>query len=288
MGPAETSARRYRKALCVVAALCSAASSAAGAGIGVSIVPGTGEGAGGAYRGAIVGVDNRSGQAVRAVAVRMIEGGPTFLLPLAVPPDSNAALAAMLPAIAAEQAYIVKMLAHERVDASAIAEATVLTSWPAESVHREVFLDPDAQEGGGLPSEGIGGLARGLFLSAVLVAVALCTALLLRRTAWRVAAALAIVLVATVSIPQSIASRSTSVRTQEIPSTSAEPNRPPQMRLAISCLRTTRWDHLSARNVPVYGSLGQMRHDDAVVHPGKGLAVTVRAGQTRVFRVTTD
>jgi len=270
-----------------LAAVCAAASPVAGARIGVSIVP-MASGQRGASHSAVLGVDNRSGQAVRAVAVRMIEGGPTFLLPLAVPPDSNAALAVQLPVYAAEQVYAVRSLAGETADAAKLAEAIVLTSWPAESVGANDFIDYDAYRQNVLLPVSARPPARELFTAATLAAIALCAALFIRRPAWRIGAAGAIVLASTAGILLWVQTNAQTVRAHTISAPSADANLPTETMLAVSCLRTTRWQRPSARLVPVYVGQRQMLDDDAVVDPRAGLTVTIRAGETRVFRMPGD
>ena len=241
----------------------------------------------GPYRSATLQVGNRSGTPVRAVAVRMREGGPTFLFPVSLPPDANASLAVALPVAAIEQTYRLRALAGESGDAPVISAKDVSTTWAAERVDPRGFLDAEPYyRHEDKTARWPAGLLRNLLLAAAVACIALLSAVFVRPRAWRLAvvgllaasASVTIILVLRAGPPVAIVQYETVAA-----AISADANAPPATEIVLTCLRTTRWTHPSADVMPLYRSVRQMADDDAVIHPQKGLSLTIRPGQMRVF-----
>ena len=240
----------------------------------------------GACRAAVLSVANHSSQPVRAVAVRMIEGGPTWLWPLAVPPDANASLAVSVPVQTLEQGYALRALAGERADSPAIATSSVTVSWPTGPAAPFRLLRQDLyQDHEDKIASWPMGFRRELFLAVAAGCIALAGAVLLRRRAWKLAAVAAVAVGATVAILLWVERRGDVAQYAVASSSAAEPNAPQATLLIVSSPRTTAWRHPSSEIIPLYGSPGQMARDDAVIQSGRGISLTVHAGELRVFQV---
>jgi len=248
----------------------------------------------GPYRSAILSVANPSAQSVRAVSIRMVEGGPAFLFPLAVPPEANATLAVELPVFTPEQGYGVRALANEDARAQALATATIATTWPPDRISPVDLIDSDAYvRNEGKAASWPAGFLRELFIAAAVVCIAMASACFLRRPRWRLAVVAAIAVGAAMGTVAWVG-RGTEVTHYTVeapPASEADPSislgasRPAEALLIVSCLRTTKWRHPSGRLVPIYRDGRQMSQDDAVIDPRHGTSLTLHAGEIRVFRV---
>jgi hypothetical protein len=262
-----------------------AAPTASASEVGFSLAPAAVQGAG-PYRDLRLSVRNHSTQPVRAVSVRMGEGGPAYLFPLAIPPEANSSLTVPLPVFVPEQTYVVRALAGEEADSPVLSAATVATSWPAERVSPIDFIDPQLYaRHEGRASRWPEGFLRELFLASGAVCAALLGVVLLRSPGRRLSVVLAIAAASAAGI-LIWADRETPVAQYTVAaSPRRDANGPGEATLVVSCLRTTEWRHPSALLIPIYRSPRQMLEDDAVAEGREGMSLTIHSGEMRIFRV---
>jgi hypothetical protein len=254
--------------------------------VDLKLEPVTGQAATAAYRDLVLSVANHAKEPVRAVSIRMIEGGPAFLFPLAVPSEANAAMTVSLPVSAPEQVYVVRALAGEDVHAAALVAATLATTWPTDRISPVDFVDPQAyaryeEKAASWP----GGFLSEMFIAATVACIALSAAVFIRRRAWRLAAVGVVAAACAAGILVWAQRGAPLVQTTVEAPQATEANRPAEATLVVSCLRTTQWQHPSTRLIPIYASPERMARDDAVILPRQGISLTLHAGETRVFRV---
>jgi hypothetical protein len=240
----------------------------------------------GTYRVMILSVANHAKQPVRAVSIRMVEGGPAYLYPLAVPPEANAAISVSLPVAAPEQFYVVRALAGEDAKSPALAAATVATQWapgrisPVDFVDSQPYTQYEDKQ-----ARWPGWFLRELFVAVAVACIALSAAIFIRGPARRmvVVGVLAAGCAAGILVWSQRGVPLTQTAVDASPSDDA--NRPAEATLVVSSLRTIQWRHTSARLIPIYRTLDQMARDDAVIEPRQGISLTLHAGETRIFRV---
>ncbi len=213
---------------------------------------------------------------VRAVRLREIQGGPTILQPLTVPPESTQTATVPLPAWSQQHTYRVELLAEERDDADAVLAARqVALAWPADILDRDALFAPwqydPYQELPRWPAP----LLRNVYLAAALFALA-CTGLfLVRRVLAR--SLLVIVLAA-------LAGGGTWLLLGQAPLVvHREVARDDFPLHVLTSRRTVQWN-CDQPLWPVYFNLRQMRDDSLVIHVGRSCRLTLLPEDVRLLR----
>jgi len=213
---------------------------------------------------------------IRAVTVRSARGGPVVLLNATIPPHaSEREFSVLLPAMSAQDSCNVRLLSGATADSPAIAKFETPVNWPAESVTAEAFLDPDAHDQGDfLPPVWSDRTLQLVFVIAASACAALGACLLIRRPAFRTAAASAVLIAAACCLWLTVGAKPIVIRKEIGPN---------KRLLLISCLRDTRCEVLPPHTVPLYYDMDEMSQDRAVVAaPGK-LIVDLEVGRVRLF-----
>jgi hypothetical protein len=269
-------------ALIVATAVCPAVAQ-----VDLGLTPAAQQGTG-PYRNASLSVRNRSGQIVRAVAIRMIpQGGPTFVMPVTVPPDANYSTDILLPVLVPAQSYEVRALADDRPDAALVASRIVDTTWPAAMVSQVAFIDGPAygQYEDSVPTWPAS-LIRSIFIAAAATCLALAATLFMRRTILRLAAVVVMLIASTIGMLWLAAGAEVVVSHYEYSETNSgmgHNSLVPSL-LVVACRRSTVWNNPSRDLVPIYYSPWHMKHDSTVIDQ-RGLTVPMTPGQVRLFRV---
>jgi hypothetical protein len=220
--------------------------------------------------------DRRLRAVVRAVRLRRERGGPALLYAASIPPGTTQSLPVALPGVSAEQGYRVALLASADGGGPPLAERKATITWTDfESVERarRALVDPAAYEPWleDLP-RWEDALVRTVFLGAVIVAVALGAALLIRRPALRTAAVALIALGGAIALGAGLSS------TQDLMT------RHDGDLVIVTCRRTLAFSSGEPGLAPVYANLGQLNADTLVCRPGRGLTATLRPEDVRIFR----
>ena len=215
------------------------------------------------------------GPPVQAVRLREVQGGPTILLPLTVPPGTTRSATIVLPAWSQQQSYRAALLADDRADAAEISWAHVNLAWPSDAASRDALFDAQAYEEHPRPAQWDAALVRNLFLLLVAFALACGAALLVHCPPAR--AGLLLVLVAAAAGGAWLLVRDQGLVVQR------ELDRDAFRLLVLTTRRTTVWE--APRPLwPVYFSPRQMRDDDLVIHVGRSTRLTLRPDDVRILR----
>jgi len=235
------------------------------------------------YRAAVLTVRHASGpgaQVIGAVAVRQLEGGPTILLPVTIPPGSSRQLTVPLPAVSSQQSYRVTL----RGEGGDIEQFDLPVAWPVELLTTESWIDPQAYR----PWEydlprWPPAMLRNVFIAAALSGLALAGALFIPVWAGRIVATALIVTAACVAVTVPLRSADVLVvRRVAFPAASTEQR--PQALWVLTCRRHAEWRHDARRMHPVYFDARQMRADEAVIVPDGEIRVPLRPDEVRLFR----
>jgi hypothetical protein len=216
------------------------------------------------------------GGVVRAVSCRPKRGGPTLLHAASIPPRTHQVLEVLLPAVSAQETFVVRLLSAEGQGAAALREAEVPVTFAnldAVDSARGALVDSAAYEDWleELP-RWPPWLLRGVVLTAVLVCLALGGVLLVRPAIPRVLAVAAVAAAGTFATWRA-ASDCETVLARRVGDLTV-----------VTCRRTAPWSCPAEGIGPVYGSQSQMDRDDMVYRPGRSLTVTLRPADVRIFR----
>jgi len=234
------------------------------------------------YRACALTVRHAAGggaQVIRAVAVRQLEGGPTILMPVTIPPGSSAQLTVPLPAVSSQQSYRVTL----RGEGGGIEQFDLPVAWPVELLTTDSWIDPQAYgpweyDLPRWPRR----MLRNVFIAAVLSSLALAGALFIPVSAGRIVAVVVIVTAACLAVTVPLrAADVVVVRQVTFP---PAPRQRPQTLWALTCRRRAEWRHDARRMHPVYFDTRQMRADEAVIVPGGEIRVPLRPEEVRLFR----
>ena len=141
------------------------------------------------YGAATLTIDNRSGRAVAAAELRLEQGGPRFVVPATVAPQSKASVNLPLPAASASQAYVVRLFETHPPTGEPLAALTAELRWPVDVVDGEARVNSVAYaDWRDAHARWPADLRRTVLLTAVLVCLALAGCLLIRRPMARLAA----------------------------------------------------------------------------------------------------
>ena len=237
------------------------------------------------YRPGELTVRNDSDQVIRGIAIRMREGGPTFLHGVAIPPQTSQTLTIPLPALQENQAHVVRLLKDDSLDAPVVGEFQASVNWDPNHVEtaQAAFFYPgiySASEAN-LPLWPRS-LLRNVFLGAVVTCLALAGAIFIRRPRWRLTAVVGIVALSTAAaLGMSAGEPVVLVNTVE---KGVRPKAPMKSYLVVSCRRTTEWTTSQAALAPVYFNKLHLAEDDTVIHWGRTLTTGLRPREVRVFR----
>jgi hypothetical protein len=237
------------------------------------------------YRPAELTVRNDSDQVIRGIAIRMREGGPTFLHGVAIPPQTSQTLTIPLPALQENQAHVVRLLKDDSLGAPVVGEFQASVNWDPNHVEtaQGAFLYPGIYSASeeSLPLWPRS-LLRNVFLGAVVTCLALAGAIFIRRPRWRLAAVVGIVALATAGVLHVLA-REPVVLVNTVEK-AVRPKAPVKSYLVVSCRRTTEWTTSDAALAPVYFNKLHLAEDDTVIHWGRTLTTGLRPREVRVFR----
>jgi len=273
-------------ALAVVATLAGTApANAAEPGLDVSLNASSDQsGATGPYRAAELTVTNNSTEVLREIRLRWTEGGPTLILPVALPRGTPQTVRVWLPAGSQVQTYRITFAGHGE---SGSAEATL--RWPVEQITRDVLISPETcAEHVGPPPAWSGAMRRNAMLGAALTALAATATLFLRKGTARMGALLAVLVVASgvgAGVLHDSDALIVNVIALEDDSAHADASHLKQKYLYIvSSRRTTRWTHDDAHLAPVYRDDSQLYGETMTRHPHQGASVVITPGELRLFR----
>jgi hypothetical protein len=213
---------------------------------------------------------------VGAVTLRRGGGGPTLLFSASVPPRTEQAIAVALPAVSGQQSYTVRLLAAPDAPSPLLGTLSADVRWPdldAVEQCRSTLIDSAAysdwvEELPRWPPR----LLRTVFLTAVLVCVALAGALFLRGPALRLGAALLVAAAGTLVLWRAVSDCEVVLARRGGDLT------------AVTCRRTTTWSHGAEGFTPVYWNRKQMDEDAMLYQPGRRLRLTLTPEEVRVFR----
>jgi hypothetical protein len=236
------------------------------------------------YRPAELSVRNGTDQVIRGVAVRLHNGGPTFLHFVTVPPGTTHAMTVSLPAVATRQTYSIRLLPDENADGKPLAQHEASIEWDPNVVEQSeaAFFDPRSYR----PWESNlplwpGDLLRNVFLALVLTALALAGTLFIRPARLRVGAILLVAVCAAGALSL-VVMREPVVFEQAAPARAASPGAAGL--LVVSCRRTVEWAKADWTLAPVYYSPRHMTEDDLLVRWGKEVRARVHPDEVRLFR----
>lgn len=275
---------------CILAGALLLTTAAAGE-VQVSLAPAEGPADAGGYAPAVLRVADDGAElpgVVNAAAVRWAEGGPTHLVPLAVAPGATQEARLSLPVARARQEFDVRLLRADGADAEELLTRRVAVRWPAEAVRAAPPI-VDASAYRDAPRRAWPARRKLTLLALAVVAAAGMAATLFASRAWPRAGLLAFV-VAAGTAGMTLASGGPGIERTEVEH--ARPERAGEMAgpwvdetlVAVSSLRTAEWRHAPGDLAPVYPSREALAADTAVVHPQRGLRLTLEAGAPRLFR----
>ena len=225
------------------------------------------------FQPATLTLNNATTHTIRAVLLKPTGGGPAIYWPCVVPANTQQIIKIPLPPFSASQPYAVYLLAEDSPHAAPLAAVDATIDWPIELVRRE-FLQANYE-----PARWPDDVKRNTALLLAMGLLAMASTLLIRKPAWRTAAALAVASGATVVIVVVLYSQP-NVHEQRLPA-----GRVPGAggeTIAVSALRSTLWS-ADRPLVPAYQTMAEFRADESIVHPGRAITTPLRAGQTRLF-----
>jgi hypothetical protein len=227
---------------------------------------------------------------VGAVAVQEASGGPTVVMPLAVPPGQLTTVDIPLPAWSLRHQYRLVLLASPDASAKAIGgEAVIAVDWSAAAVEQTGLIQPRQyyRLGGDLPVWP-GTLRWQLLLSGVLLALAMGAALFIRRRFARLAAGGAAAAVALAAVWALLAAGQLVERRElVVPAEPAPQGQATRRLVLLASRRTLRWDS-DQPLLPLYASPRHILADDAIVTVGSGISLTLRPESVRLLTPPTD
>jgi len=220
---------------------------------------------------------------IRRIAIRSINGGPTMLSSVTIPPGtSKQDVDVLVPAMSAHDSYNVRLSGRQTADTTPIAEFVLQLEWPAEAVSIDAFLDPDQyEEGDYLPPVWSQRTLKTIFASVLGACVLLSACLFVQRGRRRMAVSGATLIAAITCLWLLVGSEPVVI--------DAELGDGGRL-LLVSCLRDTTYEIPSSHTIPLYRDTDEMAADRAVVHQGDKLIVELKTGQVRLFarRVNRD
>lgn len=212
----------------------------------------------------------------RALALRRSAGGPTMFYEASIAPGARGSFRVLLPMVSVRQTYVVRLLAEASPTAAVVLQQTVTAETDnvgAVEAARNLLINPPAYDDyiEDLPRWPTWA-ARNAFLVSLLMLVAMGATLLVRRPAWRLAAAGAVVAAASGAIYASLSNCPLVITRQNGDVWS------------VSCRRTTTWSAPANGLGPIYWRTRQMDQDDMVYQPAKTLTLTLHPNEVRLFR----
>ncbi len=238
------------------------------------------------FRSTNLSITNDTQQIVRAVGVRLAQGGPEYVFGFVISPGESLDASIDLPVMTAQQAYQVRLMSGDDPNADCIHQQVIETSWPAELTTPGVFVDGllwrrFESDQPSWPSS----TKRNLILALAVLCIGVITCFLICRTTLRLAAIAALSTIwAVVAIP----AISTPILHEHHARLEAVPQGISPHVLIIGSLRTVRHSTQATNLLPVYLSERAMQAEDMVVHMRTGSSFTVTPGWPRVFRQAND
>jgi hypothetical protein len=122
---------------------------AAAAPLRASLEPAKGDSSARPFAMAVLAVENGLGKPIAAAALKPVQGGPTVLTELLVPPGSRAQYRIALPAAEAHQEYQIRLLdayddGRAPTPPTVLAETQASIDWPLETVTSSGLISPQA------------------------------------------------------------------------------------------------------------------------------------------------
>ena len=195
-----------------------------------------------------------------------------------IAPGAHGSFRVLLPMVSVRQTYVVRLLAEASPMAAVVLRQTVTVETDnvgAVEAARNLLIDPPAYDDyiEDLPRWPTWA-TRNTFLVSLLMMVAMGATLLVRHPAWRLAAAGAVVAVATGAIYAGLANCPL-VITRQVGDV-----------WCVSCRRTATWSAPADGLGPIYWRPRQMDQDDMVYQPAQTLTLTLHPKEVRLFRRT--
>ncbi len=213
---------------------------------------------------------------IRRIAIRSVNGGPTMLASVTIPPGtSKQDVDVLLPPLSAHDSYNVRLLGPQAAPTEPIAEFDLQFEWPAKAVAINAFLDPDQyDEGDYLPPVWSPRTLKTVFAAVLAACVLLSACLFVRRGRRRLAAGGVTLLAAIAGLWLLVGSEPVVIDTEL-----GDNGR----LLLVSCLRDATYEIPSSHTIPLYRDTDEMSDDRAVVHQTGKLTVELKTGQVRLF-----
>ena len=234
-----------------------------------------------AYFPADLTITNDTGSIIQSVLIHSRHGGPYFLFPVTIAPQSTQSLSVSLPALASPCDLDVALLAGASTQAPTVGTVKASVPFSPQQVEasRAFFLDnePYRKWESHLP-RWPGELKRNIFLCLVVSVLACGATLLIRRRAVRLMA-LAVVIIGSTATSYAIMHTCPLVE-----NTNAVGQLDASADIVLGVRRTTQWMLPRTDVYPVYRNERQMLADQAVIVADKGIDLPLGPAQLRIFR----
>lgn len=232
------------------------------------------------YRLARIRVDVPPGHhLVQAVRIRDLQGGPTVVQPLTVPPGTSQSTLLPLPAWSQQHTYRVELLQRQDDPAPAGQARSVSLAWPADILDRDAVFAPWLYEPYYELPRWPGPLLRDLFLLLAVFALACAGLLLVRHRLLRPALLIALSV---------LAGGGAWLLMDQVPlAVHREVPRGNQPLHVLSSRRSVQWTN-DRPLWPVYFNPLQMRNDDMIIHAGRSSRLTLHPDDVRILRPGAD
>lgn len=236
------------------------------------------------YRDAVLTLRNPTNQTTEAVRLRWRDGGPAMQFPLVIPPKAQATRAVYLPAVSVSQTYDIDLLPKDEFAVTPITRATAEITWPIDLLTTDAFIDPYALR----PFtdqilQWSQTLRKSFYTTLVIMTLAFLGVFFFRHPVHKVVYATAVLLIAglvLITLPKYF-DPSEEVKTVgndtllEVRRTTTLPG---------TNERTRSLSNILAQNYPIYGSLQSMKEDNLIVRENRDVHLTIRPGQSHIFR----
>ncbi|MBI5724118.1 MAG: hypothetical protein HZA50_09190 [Planctomycetes bacterium] len=239
------------------------------------------------YRTAVLEVKNDAKEPIVQLAIRNSRGGATYIHDCSVPPGSNRVITVGLPATDLRQTYEVRPYTAAGPAEKAI---TCEIIWPSaqDLVNPQEFIDPQLyRQWEKLSADQPGYNKKALVLLGLLLLLVEAGVLSFVRGP-RLKLILAVAGAAGVLAATWVyLGRQEVVNAAEYYTNLPGPPGQADGKCRTTILlahRTVLWSTADWQALPVYFSRGQMDRDDAAIHVGKEIRMTLRPGQMRIIR----
>ncbi len=246
-----------------------------------SLQPADDQPAGEAWRRARLTLTNPTSTEAAAVRIRAAAGGPARLVPILLPPGSEAEIDVLIPALRSLQPCRIDLLASTDPLAQPIATGEATIDWPAALLSPDIWHGRAAYQNLNLPSMSWPARTRKLLLLlGALFVAGLVRLTIFRPTSVRVRLIYAVVLVVAVAVGlwQLWPDLTRVVRVDPAGEGLAVRTRRTQM-VAVPLSRSD-----GPAMIPVYATPNQFRQDPLVVNATDTALIELQPGKVRLFQ----